>query len=83
MRICGARTATPCACRDLAREATLASGVCSRPTRTRITVRASRPGGTVGLAVYGLITYLNANVAEAFALGEAGRKRSEILTIFR
>lgn len=36
----------------------------------------------VGLGVYGLITYLNAPVAQAFAMGAAGHKRNEILAAF-
>jgi hypothetical protein len=38
---------------------------------------------SVALAVYGLVTYLNPDVSHAFALGEAGRKRNEILATFR
>jgi hypothetical protein len=38
---------------------------------------------SVALAVYGLVTYLNPDVSQAFALGEAGRKRNEILATFR
>jgi len=33
----------------------------------------------VGLGVYGLITYLNPEVIQAFAMGESGKKREEIL----
>jgi hypothetical protein len=36
----------------------------------------------VALGVYGLVTYLNPEVRYAFALGAAGRKRSEILAAF-
>lgn len=37
---------------------------------------------SVALGVYGLITYLNAEVGQAFEMGAAGSKRSEILTTF-
>lgn len=37
----------------------------------------------IALGVYGLITYLNYEVAQAFAMGEAGRTREEILAVFR
>jgi len=38
---------------------------------------------SVALAVYGLVTYLNADVNRAFAWGEAGRSKDEILRAFR
>jgi hypothetical protein len=38
---------------------------------------------SVALAVYGLVTYLNPAVSQAFALGEAGKKRNEILAALR
>jgi hypothetical protein len=38
---------------------------------------------SVALAVYGLVTYLNADVGQAFQEGEAGRSRDEILRDFR
>lgn len=37
----------------------------------------------IALAVYGLITYLNGDVTQAFAMGEAGRTREEILAACR
>ncbi len=37
----------------------------------------------IALGVYGLITYLNYEVAQAFVMGEAGRTREEILAAFR
>jgi hypothetical protein len=36
----------------------------------------------IALGVYGLITYTNPEVAQAFAMGEAGREREEILAAF-
>jgi len=36
----------------------------------------------IALGVYGLITYMNPEVAQAFAMGEAGRTREEILAAF-
>ena len=36
----------------------------------------------IALGVYGLITYVNPEVAQAFAMGEAGRTREEILAAF-
>ena len=38
---------------------------------------------SVALAVYGLVTYLNPDVSQAFALGETGKKRNEILAMLR
>jgi hypothetical protein len=37
----------------------------------------------IGLGVYGLITYLNPEVAQAFAMGEAGTSRDDILSAYR
>jgi hypothetical protein len=37
----------------------------------------------IGLGVYGLITYLNPEVAQAFAMGEAGTSREDILAAYR
>ena len=37
----------------------------------------------IALGVYGLITYMNPEVAQAFAMGEAGKTREEILALFR
>jgi len=37
----------------------------------------------IALGVYGLITYMSAEVAQAFAMGEAGKTREEILASFR
>lgn len=37
----------------------------------------------IALGVYGLITYVNPEVAQAFAMGEAGKTREEILAAFR
>ncbi len=36
----------------------------------------------IGLGVYGLITYLNPEVAQAFAMGEAGTSREDIRAAF-
>lgn len=36
----------------------------------------------IGLGVYGLITYLNPEVVQAFAMGEAGKSRDDILSSF-
>jgi hypothetical protein len=36
----------------------------------------------IGLGVYGLITYLNPEVAQAFAMGEAKRSKDDILAAF-
>ncbi len=38
---------------------------------------------SIALAVYGLVTYLNPEVSQAFAWGEAGKKRDEILAALR
>jgi hypothetical protein len=37
----------------------------------------------VALGVYGLVTYLNPEVTQAFAMAESGRSRDEILGAFR
>jgi hypothetical protein len=37
---------------------------------------------SIALGVYGLVTYLNAEVTQAFALGESGRTRQEIEAAF-
>jgi len=37
---------------------------------------------TAALGVYGLITYMNPEVTQAFAMGEAGKTREEILAAF-
>ncbi len=36
----------------------------------------------IALGVYGLITYMNNEVAQAFAMGESGKTREEILAAF-
>jgi hypothetical protein len=38
---------------------------------------------SIALAVYGLVTYLNPDVSQAFELGGAGKKRNEILAMLR
>lgn len=38
---------------------------------------------SIALAVYGLIVYLNADVAQAFQMGQAGQSKEEILGKFR
>jgi hypothetical protein len=38
---------------------------------------------SIALGVYGLITYLNYEVSQAFVMGEAGKTREEILAAFR
>jgi hypothetical protein len=38
---------------------------------------------SIALGIYGLITYLNPQVAQAFAMGDAGRTRDEIRSAFR
>jgi hypothetical protein len=38
---------------------------------------------SIALGVYGLVTYLNAEVGQAFAMGQAGKSRNEIQAAFR
>ena len=38
---------------------------------------------SIALGVYGLVTYLNPEVGQAFAMGQAGKNRNEIQATFR